>query len=456
MSGPIEALRVAEAEGTLPAGALLLVACSGGRDSMALLHALVAAGRWSLRVATVDHGLHGASLAHAEWVVARAAAVGVEARRLVADPARVRRGEGPEAAARAERYRLLEAHARALGAARVVTAHTADDQAETVLMRLGEGTGIRGLGGMRPLVGMRARPWLAVSRAAVAAFAAGAGVEWVEDPSNADEGFRRNALRARVVPGMARVFGGGWSERVARGARQAQGAQALLDWCLGEAGLRLVEAGPDAVTIDRGALARLPAAARDALLAHALQLAADRWAPGAGRRVAAHVPRLAGGGVVGLPGGLRARPTAAHLRIEPAPIADVPGAPLEVREPGRYIWGAWGVDVAWLPTLPAARGGDFIAAAAAPMPWTIRGAAPGDRVQLLGAPGHKAVTRAWRDAGIAPARRAGLPVIEAAGELVWVGGLRPAERARAGPDEPVWRVTLSREDDPACDRVERG
>lgn len=456
MNAPIEALRAAVADGTLPAGGLLLVACSGGRDSMALLHALAAFGRWSLRVATVDHGLHPVSSAHAAWVVARAAEAGFEACRLVADPARVRAGEGPEAAARVERYRLLHAHAQTIGAARVVTAHTADDQAETVLMRLGEGTGLRGLGGMRALAGLRARPWLSVSRAAVAAYAAAAGVAWVEDPSNAEERFRRNAVRAQVLTGMAAVFGEGWSERCARSVERAQGAQVLLEWCLGATGLGWVREGADAVTVDRVALARLPRVAGEALLAHALQRAADRWAPGAGRRIAAHVGRLTAVGIVGLPGGLRARVSAASVRIEPRVDADAPGAPVEVRGPGRYTWGAWRVEVEPLPALPAEAAGDFIAAAAAPLPWTLRAVRPGDRVRLLGAPGHKAVTRLWRDAGIPLARRAGLPVIEAGGALLWVGGLRAAECARAGPEEPVWRIGLARADEAARDRVESG
>ncbi|MEZ4435177.1 MAG: tRNA lysidine(34) synthetase TilS [bacterium] len=456
MSAPIEALEAAVADGTLPPGGLLLVACSGGRDSMALLHALASIGRWSLRVATVDHGLHPASAEHAAWVVARAAEAGFEACRLVADPVRVRSGEGPEAAARVERYRLLRAHAGALGAARVVTAHTADDQAETVMMRLGEGTGLRGLGGMRALAGLRARPWLTVSRAAVAAYAAAVGVRWVEDPSNAEERFRRNAVRARVVPGMAAVFGEGWSERCARSVERAQGAQALLEWCVGEAGLGWVEERADAVRVDRAALARLPGGAREALVAHALQRAADRWAPGAGRRIAAHVGRLTALGSVGLPGGLRAQVSEASIRIEPRVGADVAGAPIEVGGPGRYTWGAWRVEVERLPALPGGAAGDFIAAAVAPLPWTLRAARPGDRVRLLGAPGHKAVTRLWRDAGIPPARRAGLPVIEAGGALLWAGGLRAAERARAVPGEPVWRVRLARADEGARDRVESG
>lgn len=447
VSAPVEALAAAEASGLLPAGSTLLVACSGGRDSMALLHALVTFDRWLLHVATVDHGLHPEASAHADWVVGQATARGVEAHRLVVDPERVRHGPGPEAAARAERYRVLRAHASSIGARRLVLAHTADDQAETLLMRVGEGTGLRGLGGMRASRDLIARPWLAVERRAVADYAAAAGVEWVTDPSNADGRYRRNAVRARVMPGMDAIFGGDWCTRAARSARQAQGALDLLEWCLGEHGLRWVSEQEDAIIIDRAALSRLPVAAHEAVIAHALHRAAERWSPESGRRVALHVPRVLGARTtVALPGRLRARRVDDAIRIEQVGAVDAPGPPGRIAEAGQYIWGAWRVSIEQLPRLPDAPVGDFIAVAAAEMPWQIRAARPGDRFRPLGAPGNKAVTRLWRDAGVPRERRAGLPVIEAGGCLLWVGGLRAGEAARAGRDEPVWQVRLERLD----------
>lgn len=452
VSLPVEALAAAEASGLLPAGSTLLVACSGGRDSMALLHALATSDRWDLHVATVDHGWHPDARAHADWVVSQAAARGVEAHRLVVDPDRVRHGPGPEAAARAERYRLLRAHASSIGARRLVLAHTADDQAETLLMRVGEGTGLRGLGGMRARRGLIARPWLGVERRAVAAYAAAAGVEWVTDPSNADERYRRNAVRARVMPGMDAVFGGDWCTRVARSARHAQGALDLLEWCLGEHGLRLVSEHDDAIIIDRAASNRLPTAAREAVVAHALHRAAERWSPESGRRVALHVPRLLGArAMISLPGRLRARGTADWIRIEPLRAVEAAGPPTRIAQSGRYIWGSWCVVIDHLPHLPDAPVGDFIAVAGAVMPWQIRAARPGDRFRPLGAPGHKAVTRLWRDAAVPRERRAGLPVIEADGGLLWVGELRAGEGTRAGRDEPVWQVRLERRDGMGAD-----
>lgn len=412
---------------------------------MALLHALVTLGRWSVAVATVDHGLHAASTDHARFVVAAAERCGVAAVRLVVDAARVRRGAGPEAAARAERYRLLRAHAATIDADCIVTAHTADDQAETILMRLGEGTGLRGLGGIKERRGPLARPWLGVSRAAVAGYAEAAGIEWIEDPSNGDARFKRNAVRQQALPGLDRALGPEWTVRAAHGAARVAGAQALLERCLGGHGLGWVREEAAAILIDRGALASLSSAAGEALVAHALQRAADRWAPGAGRRIATHVTRVLGGrGIVDLPGGLRARCGAERIRLErvAAPLAGE--APLSVTAGGRYIWGDWQIDVERLDRLPTPATGDFIATRAAPLPWTVRAAAPGERFRPLGAPGRRGLSRLWRDAGVARELRGGMPVIEAGDEPVWAAGLRAAEAGRATPDEPVWRVVATR------------
>lgn len=411
---------------------------------MAMLHALRAAGRWSVGVATVDHGLHARASAHASWVMQAARSLGVEAWRLVADRAVIESGAGVEDGARRARYAALEAQAQAWGAGALVVAHTADDQAETLLMRLGEGTGLRGLGGMRARRGQVARPWLGVSRAAVAAFADAAGVEWIEDPTNEDERFRRNALRASVMPGMAAVLGAGWVERASAAAGRLAGAEALIDWCLTTHGWVVEEQG--AVEVRRSMLAEMPAEARGVVVARALSRAAARWAPGVGRRVALHVERVMAqvdaGAVIALPGGLEARWTTSALRFEPTAAAGDAPPPMVIDGPGRWAWGRRRVRVARVAARPSAPQGDYLSCAAAPMPWVLRVARPGDRFQALGAPGRRAVTRAWRDAGVPVADRRVLPVVESGGRLVWAGGLRAAEHVRVGAGEPAWQIEL--------------
>ncbi len=230
--GPIEALEAATRSGTLPANEHLLVACSGGRDSMALCHALLRMGAWRLTVATVDHGLRPNSGADADFVGRMAAAWGLPCERRSADVAAIRAGEGLEDGARRERRRLLESARVAAGADRVLLAHTADDQLETVLMRLAAGSGASGLQGMRPVVGVFARPWLSVSRRAVAEYAVAEAVPFREDPSNAEPRFLRNRVRASVLPAFAAVFGdgglGGASRTAALLAVETEALDALL------------------------------------------------------------------------------------------------------------------------------------------------------------------------------------------------------------------------------------
>jgi tRNA(Ile)-lysidine synthase len=200
------------------AGRRVLVAVSGGLDSTALLHLLHAqAGRHRLvlSVGHVNHGLRGAeSDADEAAVHALSARLGLPVRSLRADP-RPRREGGPsrarptlQEAAREARYAGLRQLAAEHGAERIATAHTADDQAETVLLRLLRGSGPDGLGGIpeRSPDGVIVRPLLAVSRAELTAFAAERGLDWREDASNAKAEYARNRLRLRWLPGLAEEF----------------------------------------------------------------------------------------------------------------------------------------------------------------------------------------------------------------------------------------------------------
>lgn len=181
----------------------LLIAVSGGADSIALLH-LAAALRpdADLRVATVDHGLRPRSADDARFTERSASALGVDAVTLHWEGTKP--STGVQAAARAMRYRLLAQEAERWRADAILTAHTADDQAETILMRAAHRSGVRGLAGMaagsfiadgagppQPLL----RPLLGVRRAALRAFLAEIGAAFVDDPSNDDPRFER--VRAR-------------------------------------------------------------------------------------------------------------------------------------------------------------------------------------------------------------------------------------------------------------------
>lgn len=244
----------------VPADATVAIAYSGGLDSTVLLEAavrVVGAGRCV--ALHVHHGLSPNAdrwLAHCE---ASASALGV---RFDAERVRVRResGESLEAAAREARYRALDVMGARQGAAVLWLAHHADDQAETVLLQLLRGAGVAGLAAMAPQridessAMPRVRPFLPLLRAQLERYAHLRGLRWIEDESNADTRYARNALRHEVMPVLATRFPG-FRDALARTARHAATAQRLLD-DLARIDLRTV-ARDDGIALSRKALTAL-------------------------------------------------------------------------------------------------------------------------------------------------------------------------------------------------------
>jgi tRNA(Ile)-lysidine synthase len=261
--------------GPLGRARALLIAVSGGPDSTALL---LMANDWAQRrrgtriaAATVDHGLRPESAEEAKAVAALCAKLGVAHRILQwkgAKPA-----SRLQERAREARYRLLVDHAKAIGADALLTAHHADDQAETVLFRLLRGSGVAGLRGMelmtardgmtivRPLIGLKKRELIAFARAR--------GAPFVDDPSNADPRFARTRLRAL----LGRLGEEGLdAEALDRLARRAGETEQALAHLTADVEARL---GPEAA-IDGRALYTAPIAIVQRILAHRIAAAGGR------------------------------------------------------------------------------------------------------------------------------------------------------------------------------------
>lgn len=303
----------------LPGTGPVLVACSGGADSLALAAATAFVAPRLGRPAglvTVDHGLQPGSAERAEAVAAWARSAGLEPVEVL--PVRVDgRPGGPEAAAREARYEALAAAAHRHHAAGVLLGHTRDDQAETVLLALARGAGPRGLSGMpesRDLGGVPLlRPLLDIARADTRDACAALGLDPWADPHNADPAYARARVRSDALPALVDALGPGVVANLARTARLLAADNAALD-TLADAALADVRADGGALCVD--GLAGLPAAVRTRVL-HA-------WARELGAAPAAlshsHVAALdalvtdwRGQGPVHLPGGHQVRRQAGHL-----------------------------------------------------------------------------------------------------------------------------------------------
>jgi tRNA(Ile)-lysidine synthase len=293
----------------MPPDALVLVACSGGPDSLALAAATsFVAPRLGLRAGlfTIDHGLQAGSVDRASDVVTWAASAGLAPTSMVTVDA-TPHGDGPEAAARRARYEALATAARRDHAVAVLLGHTREDQAETVLLALARGAGVRGLAGMpsrREIHGVPfLRPLLDVARAdTVAACAADGLVPWA-DPHNEDPRFARSRVRA-ALPLLAELLGAGVVTNLARSARLvANDASALDQW----ASNAITQASDGGGSLRVAALAEMPSAIRTRVLR---AFAHDLGAP-PGALAATHIAALDalvvdwhGQGAVALPRGI--------------------------------------------------------------------------------------------------------------------------------------------------------
>jgi tRNA(Ile)-lysidine synthase len=434
MAGPYEPLTAPVAAtiaryGLLDAGCRVLAAVSGGPDSTALALLLHGLG-YDVVVGHVDHGTRPGSEQDAARCRELADRLGVpfDAVRLPSPP-------GGEAEARTARYAALAAMARRCGASRTATGHTLDDAAETVALRLGRGG--RAIG-IPPRRGEVVRPLLGLRRADTEAVCRRADVAWAEDPTNRDLRHRRNRLRRSALPALGgaevrRLGALGTAEAVAaqqrREAREALTAGLLT--CLP------TRDGPR-VELDRNAVAALPAAAAHEVVRTALErLGLD---PGAAlvRDVTARVPAVTGAGI-DLPGGLRAWSDAGRVVLgSPRPPVVLPDVTLAV--PGVTACPGWGLTACVEEAdprgpFPAADAPEAVVDAdAAGGGLVLRARRPGDRFEPLGAPGTTSLKDLFVDRKIPREDRPRVPVVAAAGGILWVAGVRIAHGARVHAD----------------------
>ncbi|MFB7595743.1 tRNA lysidine(34) synthetase TilS [Streptomyces sp. NPDC056160] len=302
-----------------PEAPLVLVACSGGADSMALASALAfEAPKLGIRAGgiTVDHGLQPGSGLRADEVAQRLRDLGLDPVDAVA--VTVGRDGGPEAAARDARYAALDAAADRHGAHAILLGHTRDDQAETVLLGLARGSGIRSLSGMAAVSGAGGRyrrPFLHIDRQTARKACMVQSLPVWDDPHNADPAYTRSRLRHEGLPALEKALGKGVVEALARTAQLSRDdADALDAW----AGQAEATARDDAGCLECAKLHDLPPAVRRRVLRRA---AIDAGSP-AGSLFARHIEEIdrlitgwRGQGAINLPGKVVARRQGGRLVI---------------------------------------------------------------------------------------------------------------------------------------------
>lgn len=256
-----------EEKAAVPAAPLVLVALSGGPDSLALAAAVAfEAPRAGVRAGAVvvDHGLQEGSRDAAARASAQAIALGLDP--VVIRTAQVGESGGPEAAARTARYRELEHAAREFGAAGVLLGHTLDDQAETVLLGLARGSGPASMTGMRESLGLYWRPLLGIRRSTTVQFCIDSDLEPWHDPQNDDSAFTRVRVRTTVLPVLEDELGPGIAEALARTAEQLREDSDALDHFAEEIAEDLAEHTEAGISLPVRSLEVQPAALRQRLI----------------------------------------------------------------------------------------------------------------------------------------------------------------------------------------------
>lgn len=444
-------------------GGRVLVACSGGPDSLALLSLVLSlkeAQHLEVWAAHFDHGIRGAAgRADAAFVADFAAAHDIPCRVAHEDvPAYAARHRlSLETAARERRYRFLRQTAEEMGAGAVIaTGHQAEDQAETVLMRILRGTGLYGLSAMRPKREGIVRPLLGVSRAEIEAYCMEKGLSPRYDATNGEMEATRNRIRLELLPLLRTKYNSEITAALCRLAEIAQGEEALWQGCveaLWESAARPLSGG---WSLERGVFLRQSAAVQEGLLRRLAETMGEgmRFRFSHYEALRTLIERDGTGKRIDLPGRWRGEMAYGTLRVYQRPAMSKAWQPQSLSVPGEVFLPALGVcaEAAFVEAMPMDLGPEVIAvdADALPDPWEIRPRKAGDFIQVE--QGTKKLKKLLIDAKVPREARADIPLFTANGQIFWVGGLRQAAWGRVTPEtKRIVRLALRRLPDAATE-----
>jgi tRNA(Ile)-lysidine synthase len=441
-TGVAQALR---ALGHPSAGETVVIGLSGGPDSLALLDVLAGLARrggFTVIAAHLDHALRAGSEQDAAFCADHCLRLGVAFRSGTADVAARRRrdGGGIEEAARLERRAFLRRIQAEEGASWIALAHTRDDQAETVLLRLLRGAGAQGLAAMRPRAGDILRPMLALSRADVLDHLAARGLTAREDPSNADLGLARNRVRHELLPYLERHFNPAVREALARSASVFAEEADVLAAVAGDARRAQGRAENDGYVLPVPALRAAPRALARLTVRRALQAAGGLRGVGLGHVdaiLALAATAVPSGRKIALPGGREAVFSFGEVRIASRRAAG-PAFALPLPVPGAVALPDGSRLVTRASRGPAASAAGAAVVAVPEGPLEVRTRRPGDRVRAAGR--EVSLRRFLMDRQVPAEDRGSLPLLASGHRVFWVPGLR-LDGAEAEPRRFV-RVEL--------------
>jgi tRNA(Ile)-lysidine synthase len=417
-----------------------IIAVSGGPDSVALLDLLLQSReshRVDLLVAHVDHGisLESGDIAARVGELARVAGLPFVTAQLALG------ADASETEAREARYGWLRRMRAAHLAKWIFTAHHADDQAETVLLRALGGSGPAGLAGMKPIERDIVRPLLGFSRAELLTYVKSRGLWYWRDPANEDSRHLRSWLRHSVMPRLR--------ERITDVDQRLRdvGRQAAVDRSAWDAVLDVIpgldwRVEPEGASLDAGILAGL-----DPSLGAALAMAWVRRAGGVlglrhGSRVVAFAGESESGARLELPSGWvveRGFDRLLLLRPRSPEVAEVVVPP---ETAGHLDWGNWRLD--WRQeSAPSVQMRDGMTAWFVPETMLLRTWRAGDRVAPIGGTGRRLAVRCFQDARVPRVRRTQWPVFDREGMVVWIPGVCRSSLLLPAPGSPALRVDVA-------------
>lgn len=409
-------------EPQLPVGPLI-VALSGGADSAVCVWAAARSGS-PVRAVHVDHGWPASPLLRsaAGEVAAQA---GVD---LTIVETHVPPGDSPEGRARTVRYAALTEQMKS--GEFLLTGHTSDDQAETVLGNLLRGAGSTGLAGIPSRRGNIIRPMLDVTRSEVRELATLLGLPWMDDPSNRDTALRRNALRLDIIPYLETRMNPDLRATLVRMAASLDVDERMLD--LGAAAVPRQIEGEETVRLPAPLLSTLPQPIAVRAVRRAIRLLSGGL-PGSSTDAAAVLEVADGGSPRQLAGSIRVERRGVWVVLERERSAAKPAAS-RWAVPGSLSMGEWAFE-SWIEgtppvAFPLAHFAEVFDADLVPDEFTVRPVQRGDRVAIVG--GTKSVSEVLADAGIPGSSRRHWPVVVSGDEVVWVPGARRADSGWVG------------------------